>query len=48
VWNIFAIVGLLYGSWGRRERKRINNILIYYIYTGRGYNDMYGKLLNNG
>jgi hypothetical protein len=40
---VFVIVELLYGTWGRRERKRqsVNNIVKHNICEGRGYNNMY-------
>jgi hypothetical protein len=40
---MFVIVELLYGTQGRRKRKRkiVNNIKIHYICAGRGYTNMY-------
>jgi hypothetical protein len=50
--KVFVIVELCYGTWGLRERERdwqgINNIVIHNICEGRGYNNMYWKLLKNG
>jgi hypothetical protein len=49
---MFVIVELLYGTWGRRERKRewlsISNIIKHKIFEGRGCKDVYRKLLKNG
>jgi hypothetical protein len=47
---MLAIVELHYTTWGRRERKSesVSDIAIYSFSAGTGYNNMYGKLLNNG
>jgi hypothetical protein len=49
---MFLIVELLYGTQGKRERKRewqsINNIVMCNICEGGGYKGMYWKLLKNG
>jgi hypothetical protein len=46
---MLVIVELLNGTRGKRERKRkwysISNIIKHNIYEGRGYKDMYWKLL---
>jgi hypothetical protein len=36
------------GEEGKERRMIANNIEILHICTGRGHNDMYLKLLNNG
>jgi hypothetical protein len=40
---MFVIVKLLYGTWERREKKRmmVKNNKIHNICAGRGYNHMY-------
>jgi hypothetical protein len=36
------------GEEGKEKRMRVKNIEMHYICVGRGHNDMYWKLLNNG
>jgi hypothetical protein len=49
--NMSVIVELLYGTCGKKERKRewqsISNIIKHNLCEGRGYKDMYWKLLKN-
>jgi hypothetical protein len=42
--NMFIIVGLLYGTWGRKERKREwQSTTLKYICADRGYSNMFWK-----
>jgi hypothetical protein len=36
------------GEEGKENRMIVNNTKMDYICAGRGYGDVYGKLLNNG